>query len=156
MTHTLVLGVGNILLQDEGVGVRVVEALHAQRTWPDTVLLLDGGTMGLDLIGYLEGVDTMLIIDAVEARQPPGTIVRLVGSEIPAFLGNKISPHQVGISDILSVALLRDLMPREVVLIGIQPAVVATGLELSPTLTARMPAIIDAVLEQLRAWNAIS
>jgi len=153
VTRTLVLGVGNILLQDEGVGVRVVEQLQENYTFPEEVQVLDGGTMGLDLLHYLEGVDHLLVIDAVDARQPPGSVVRLTDGEIPAFLGRKLSPHQIGLADLLSVASLRDLAPRETVLIGVQPASLETELSLSPTVRAQLPAIIDMVVEELKRWG---
>lgn len=153
MKRTLILGVGNILLQDEGIGVRVLEQLQQRYSFPDEVQLLDGGTMGLDLINYLEDLDYLLVLDAVDHAHPPGAILRLENDEIPALLQHKMSPHQIGLSDILSVARLRDMMPSHVVLIGIQPASVQTGLSLSPDVAVHMERLIDAVLTQLEAWG---
>jgi hydrogenase maturation protease len=153
MLRTLILGVGNILLQDEGIGVRVVEHLKEHYTFPEEVQVLDGGTMGLDLLFYLEGIDRLLVIDAVDARRAPGTIVRLVDGEIPALLGRRLSPHQIGLADLLSVAELRDLTPQHVVLIGVQPDSLETGLELSPTISGQMPSIVDMVLKEVRNWE---
>jgi hydrogenase maturation protease len=141
------------LLQDEGVGVRVVEHLQENYTFPEEVQVLDGGTMGLDLLFYLEGVDRLLVIDAVDARQPPGTIVRLTDGQIPALLGRKLSPHQIGLADLLSVAGLRDLTPSQVVLVGVQPASLETELSLSPTIRAQLPSIIDMVTQELKRWG---
>jgi hydrogenase maturation protease len=153
VSQTLVLGVGNILLQDEGVGVRVVEQLREGCVLPEEIQVLDGGTMGLDLLYYLEGVERLLVIDAVDAGQPPGTILRLTGDEIPALLGRKLSPHQIGLADLLSVAELRDLTPGQVILIGVQPASLETGLDLSPTVGAQLPAIIHMVLKEMKTWG---
>jgi hydrogenase maturation protease len=153
VTHSLVLGVGNILLQDEGIGVRVVEQLQEAYAFPEEVQVLDGGTMGLDLLYYLEEVDRLLVVDAVDARQPPGTVVRLTDGQIPALLGRKLSPHQIGLADLLSVAGLRDLMPRETVLIGVQPASLETDLSLSPIVSAQLPSIVDMVIEELKRWG---
>jgi hydrogenase maturation protease len=153
MSQTLVLGVGNILLQDEGVGVRAIEHLQKHYHFPQGVQVLDGGTMGLDLLSYLEGVDRLLVIDAVDAHRPPGTIVRLTNGEIPALLGRKLSPHQIGLADLLSVAELRDLTPQQVVLIGIQPAELETSLDLSPTIRGQMPSIIQQALGELENWG---
>jgi hydrogenase maturation protease len=153
VSQTLVLGVGNILLQDEGIGVRVVEHLNECYTFPEEVQVLDGGTMGLDLLYYLEGVDRLLVIDAVDAGRPPGTILRLTGDEIPALLGRKLSPHQIGLADLLSVAELRDLTPGQVVLIGVQPASLETGLDLSPAIRARVPAIVEMVIKEVIDWG---
>jgi hydrogenase maturation protease len=156
VSQTLVLGVGNILLQDEGVGVRVVEQLREGCVLPEEIQVLDGGTMGLDLLYYLEGVERLLVIDAVDAGQPPGTILRLTGDEIPALLGRKLSPHQIGLADLLSVAELRDLTPGQVILIGVQPASLETGLDLSPTIRARLPAIVEMVIKEVRNWGYIT
>jgi hydrogenase maturation protease len=153
VSQTLVLGVGNILLQDEGVGVRVVEHLQQAYNFPEEVQVLDGGTMGLDLLHFLEGVERLLVVDAVDARRPPGTVVRLSDGEIPALLGRKLSPHQIGLADLLSVASLRDLAPRRAVLIGVQPAALETGLELSPAISAQLPLIVGMVLEELKRWG---
>ncbi len=151
--QVLILGVGNILLQDEGIGVRVVEHLQAHYTFVDGVQLLDGGTLGLDLINYLEDLDYLLVLDAVNHGNPPGSIIRLVDNEIPALLNQKMSPHQIGLADIMSVAQLRDMMPRQVVLLGIQPASVQTGLELSPEVQPYVGTLAEQVLHQLEAWG---
>jgi hydrogenase maturation protease len=151
--RTLVLGVGNILLQDEGVGVRVVEHLQQHYSFADSVELLDGGTLGLDLINYLEELDNLLVLDAVNHGQSPGSFIRLVDDEIPALLQQKMSPHQIGLSDILSVARLRDMLPKQVVLLGVQPAAIQTGLELSPTVQACVGTLVEQVLQQLEAWG---
>lgn len=155
MSQTLVLGVGNILLQDEGVGVRAIEHLQKHYHFPQEVQVLDGGTMGLDLLSYLEGVDRLLVIDAVDAHRPPGTVVRLTNGEIPALLGRKLSPHQIGLADLLSVAELRDLTPKQVVLIGVQPAELETGLDLSPTIRGQMTSIVDMILKEVMDWGHI-
>ncbi|NJN67084.1 MAG: HyaD/HybD family hydrogenase maturation endopeptidase [Chloroflexaceae bacterium] len=153
MPHVLVLGIGNILLRDEGVGVRIVERLQASYHFPEEVRVLDGGTMGLDLLACLEGVERLLVIDAVDAGHPPGTLIRLEGEDIPAFLSHKISPHQVGLADLLSVARLCHLLPPTVVLFGVQPASLETGLELSPTVSAQVAPLVRAVLQELQGWG---
>jgi hydrogenase maturation protease len=153
MSRALVLGVGNILLQDEGVGVHVIEHLQEHYHFPPDVEVLDGGTMGLELLNYLEGVERLLVIDAVDARQPPGTILRLMDGQIPAFLGRRLSPHQIGLADLLAVARLRDLTPPHVVLIGVQPASLDTGLDLSPTIHTQLHSIVHIVLREIEAWG---
>ncbi len=150
---TLILGVGNLLLSDEGVGLRVLERLAATYDLPEGVQTLDGGTLGLDLLYYLEGVENLLIIDAVEMGKEPGTLLRLEGDEVPAFLSIKISPHQIGIPDMLFAAKLKDLYPRNVVLWGVQPAVLDAGLDLSPLVAARVDELAEKVVEELRRWG---
>ncbi len=153
MTQVLLLGIGNILLQDEGVGVHVVQQVTQHYTLPENVLALDGGTMGLELLPYLDDADQLLIIDAVDAARPPGTIVTLVDDEIPAVLHHKLSPHHVGLADVLAVARMRGTLPEQVVLVGVQPASLDVGMTLSPTIQARLPAILQAVADQMAAWG---
>ncbi len=151
--RTLVLGVGNLLLSDEGVGVRVVERLASTYELPDTVRILDGGTLGLDLLYYLEGVENLLIIDAVEMGQEPGSLMRMEGQEVPAFLSIKMSPHQIGIPDMLFAARLVDRFPRRVVLWGVQPDKLEVGLELSPTVAAQVDALVERAVAELAQWG---
>jgi hydrogenase maturation protease len=151
--HTLVLGVGNLLLSDEGVGLRVVERLAANFDLPKGVQTLDGGTLGLDLLYYLEGVENLLIVDAVEMDQEPGTLLRLEGDEVPSSLSIKMSPHQIGIPDMLFAAKLKDLYPQSVVLWGVQPATLEVGLELSPAVAAQVDVLVSKVVQQLEQWG---
>ena len=152
---TLVLGVGNKLLSDEGVGVHVVERLAAGYVIPEEVQLLDGGTLGMDLLYYLEGIENLLLVDAVETHKDPGTLIRLEGEEVPAFLSLKISPHQLGVPDMLAAARFKDLYPKRLVLWGIQPELLDIGLDLSPLIESQMDILIGNVVEQLRAWGHI-
>ncbi len=153
MGKTLVLGLGNILLRDEGVGVRVVQRLAERFEFPDDVQVLDGGTLGLDLLHYMEEADRVLIVDAVAMGNPPGALVRLSGDEVPACLGIKISPHQMGLADLLAATRLRGTFPRELVLVGVEPEVIDTGLELSPSIAAQMGALVGRVLAELSRWG---
>lgn len=152
-SKTLVLGVGNKLLSDEGVGVHVVERLAAGYVIPEEVHLLDGGTLGMDLLYYLEGIDNLLLVDAVETHKDPGTLIRLEGEEVPAFLSLKISPHQLGVPDMLAAARFKDLYPKRLVLWGIQPELLDIGLDLSPLIESKMDILIGNVVEQLRIWG---
>jgi hydrogenase maturation protease len=152
-SKTLVLGVGNLLLSDEGVGIRVIERLVETYDLPESVQILDGGTLGLDLLYYLEGVENLLIVDAVEMEKTPGTLLRLEGEEVPAFLSIKMSPHQIGIPDMLFAAKLKDLYPRNVVLLGVQPAVLDTGLDLSSAVAAQLEVLLLRVVDQLVSWG---
>ena len=154
MTETLVLGLGNILLRDEGVGVRVVERLLEQYDFPEGVRVMDGGTLGLDLLPFLEEASRLLVIDAVQSRKPPGTLVRLVGDEIPIFLdASKVSPHQEGLQDLLAVALLKGYLPDEVVFWGAQIASLGVGLELSEAVAEQVDALAEKVLVELAQWG---
>ena len=144
-----VLGVGNILLTDEGIGVRVIEALQQRYRLPDHVLVLDGGTAGMELLEPLEGLDKLIIADAVRVGQAPGSVVLLQGDEVPAFFRTKISPHQIGLSDLLAALELTEKAPREVALIGLQPVSLETGMELTPEAEAKVPEMLALVLAEL-------
>ncbi len=155
---TLILGVGNLLLSDEGVGLRVVERLVTTYRLPEEVLVLDGGTLGLDLLHYLVNedgspVENLLIVDAVEMGKAPGTLLRLEGDEVPSFLSLKMSPHQIGIPDMLFAAKLRDIYPRRVVLWGVQPGSLDVGLDLSPPVAEQVGVVMDQVVEELGDWG---
>ena len=151
--HALVIGLGNILLQDEGLGVRAVERLAQQYILPEQVEWLDGGTLGLDLLPRLDGVTDLLIADAVQTESEPGSLVRLEGDEIQAALSLKMSMHQVGLQDLLSVASLQGRLPRRVVVWGIVPAELQLGLELTPTVAGRLDALVQALAGELRRWG---
>ncbi|RME33652.1 MAG: hydrogenase maturation protease [Deltaproteobacteria bacterium] len=151
--RTLVLGVGNILLSDEGFGVRAIEYLARTRVLPSDVQVLDGGTLGMDLLYYLEGVENLLLVDAVQANRPPGTLVRMSGDEVPSFLSLRVSPHQMGIPDMLAAARFAGCYPQNIVLWGAQPASLEVGLELSPLLASRLEEVCSHLLTELRAWG---
>jgi hydrogenase maturation protease len=144
MSETLVLGLGNILLSDEGVGVRVIERLR----------VMDGGTLGLKLLPDVEDATRLLVVDAVQARQPPGTLMRLTSDDIPIFLDtSKISPHQESLQDILALATLRGALPEEVILWSVQIGSMEVSLELSPPVAAQVDVLAGKVLEELRRWG---
>ena len=138
MITTLVLGLGNTIMTDDGIGPKVIEQL-AKCTLMEDVSLLDGGTLGLDLLPYLEGIKRLIIVDAVELAQSPGTVVMLTGDQVPIALETKLSPHQMGMKDLLAVARLMGQLPDEIILIGIQPADLEMGTELTPEVAAALP-----------------
>ena len=150
MGRDLVLGVGNLLLTDEGIGIHAVQRLLEMKALPEEqVEIIDGGTAGLALLYYLEGVNRLVIIDAVETGGPPGTIVRLSGDKIPAYMALKISPHEITLPDFLAAAKLRDLYPQEVVVWGMQPLSLEVGVELSPELNAPLQTLVNHVVAEL-------
>lgn len=153
MSKTLVLGVGNILLSDDGVGVHTIRRLQEIAQLPEEVQVLDGGTKGMDLLQYMEGSKYLVIVDAVETGGPPGTLRRITGDQVPAYLAPKISPHEIGLPDMLFAAKLRDIYPEEVVVWGVQPATTEVGLELSPPVAAQVDALVEKVLEELARWG---
>lgn len=107
----------------------------------------------MDLLPYLEGVDHLLVTDVLDMGEGPGAITRLVGDEVPASLSVKISPHQMGLADLLAAARLQGLYPKEVVLLGMQPRSIDPGLDLSPPVEAQVGRLIDEVLIELKDWG---
>jgi hydrogenase maturation protease len=140
-------------MSDDGIGVRVVQLLAERYRYPAGVTILDGGTLGLDLLPRLEGVERLLVVDAVETGQPAGTLVRMVGEEVPVVLETKVSPHQMGLKDLLAVAMLQGFAPREMVLWGVQPALIELGTDLSEAVAARLEPLVGKVLAELTRWD---
>lgn len=147
----LVLGIGNILLGDEGVGVRVVEDLRQAGPTPDGVEVVDGGTAGMALIDIIAGRRHVIIVDAVKTGAAPGTIVVLRDGDIPAGFRERTSPHALGIGDVLAVLNLQGEAPHRLTLIGIEPDSLDFGLELSATVAAQVPALAERVKSELES-----
>lgn len=148
MRPVLILGIGNILLRDEGVGVRVVEALQ-QMQLADCVEVVDGGTAGADLVDVLADRDKVVVIDAIESQSPPGTVFRLRSEELMPSPGSTLSLHQLGLVESLMMAQQLGCAPRQVVVFGIQPDQVIPGLDLTPEVANAIPRVVDAVLEEI-------
>ncbi len=152
----LVLGIGNLLWADEGFGIRCLEGLHADWRFRPGVRLLDGGTQGLYLLPYVEGCRKLLIFDAVDYGLAPGTLKIVRDDEVPAFMGvKKMSLHQTGFQEVLSVAKLRGWNPESVTLIGCQPETLDDyGGSLSDVVKARLPGALQIALDTLYGWLA--
>ncbi len=148
-----VVGLGNILMQDEGAGVHAVRALEAGFELPPELVVLDGGTIGLDLLAYIENQDRAMFVDAVNFGKEPGYIGVLENQEIPALFATKDSLHHLGLMDVLAAAQLLEVTPRETCLIGIQPSSLETGLELSPLLRGKMGLLLEQIIAKLKAWG---
>jgi hydrogenase maturation protease len=149
--RAVVLGVGNILLSDEGIGVHAANALAARYEIPAEVEIIDGGTSAMDCLDRIAEADFLLIADCVRAGREPGTLVRLGEGELQAFFRTRISPHQVGLSDVLAMLALHGLSPARTVLIGAEPKSLALGLEPTPELAATLPALVEALAAELNA-----
>ena len=140
-------------MNDDAVGVLVVQALAEKYTFPQELVVVDGGTLGLDLLPHLEGVDRLLVVDAVETGEPVGTVVRMTGDDIPLALATKVSPHQMGLKDLLLVADLQGYAPREMILWGVQPGSIEMDMELSPEVARAVEILKEKVLEELGGWG---
>ena len=149
----LVLGLGNLLMSDDSIGVRIVQQLQQNFRVPEGVTIVDGGTLGLDLLPYIEEAAQLLIIDALEMQAEPGSLFRLEGDEVPRAFASKLSVHQMGLQDLLAVAELQGYAPQKLVVHGIQAGSIEMKLELSPPVAAAMDGLLDAVVNELLDWG---
>lgn len=147
-SRLLILGLGNLLCTDDGLGALVAQTIAETRIVPDGVSVLDGGTLGLALLPYLEDAECAILVDAIEADAPPGTLVRLEGDEVGPAVAARLSVHQVGVSDLLEAARWREKVPSVLVLLGSVPETTELGVGLSPRVEATMPELVDLVCEE--------
>ena len=152
----IVLGVGNILLSDEGVGVRAVEFLKREYQLPPEVEVIDGGTSAMEMLDDLAYADHLIIVDAVRSGKPPGTLVRIAGEDVPVFLKTKLSPHQIGLSDVLATLVVTGEAPGGVTVIGVEHFSLATSMALTPQIEALLPRVVAQVLVELRQLGIVS
>lgn len=147
----LVLGLGNVICRDDGLGVAaVLRLLDGFRPAPG-VRVLDGGTLGLALLPTLEAADTVLIVDAIRSEGPPGSLVRLEGEDVAQAAHDRLSVHQVGVSDLIGAARWQGSLPRRLLLLGLVPESIDLGLERTPAVEAALPALVDAVRAECAA-----
>jgi hydrogenase maturation protease len=146
-TH-VVLGLGNTLHTDDGIGPQAIERLRSDVRVPADVALIEGGTLGLELLTYIWDCSYLLVLGAVDVGQPPGTLVRMSSQEVQTLPG-KGSVHQMGVADLLVALLVLASRTPEIVLLGVQPASTDWGTELSPAVAAVLPALTDAAIAEL-------
>jgi hydrogenase maturation protease len=151
-TITLI-GLGNILMRDEGIGVHTIRRFQERYSVPDFVEIVDGGTCGLDLMPVIEGRKKVLIVDAVNFEREPGYIDQLVNEEIPIRFSTKASLHHLGLLDVLSIVRLADTMPEEICIIGIQPKTLELGLDMTPEMCDKVDILVEKTASKLREWN---
>ncbi len=151
--HIAVIGLGNILLRDEGVGVHVTNTIKQGYTFSPYVEIIDGGTMGLDLLPLFEGRDKILIVDAVDFGREPGYVGIIKNEDIPSALNSKLSVHHIGLSDVLFASKLMGISPLEICLIGIQPESLDVGLDMTEEIKGKIETVIDLIIGKLKEWN---
>ena len=150
MTQTMILGVGNLLLTDDGVGIHAIQQLQEEYEIPVEIQVVDGGTCGLDLLQYFDGVEHLIVVDAANLSQPPGSIQRMVGDQVPAFLAQKISPHEINLPELLFSAKLTGLYPKRVVVLGVQPQTIDTGVDLSPAVEGQVNELVLRIMQEIQ------
>ncbi len=149
----LLIGLGNLLLGDEGVGIHALRQLQAHYRFEPPIECLDGGTSGIDLLPWFQDYNRIILVDAVDFRAAPGHVGVLRDEEIVTTLNEKMSLHHLGVGDVLSLTQLLDYTPAELVMVGVQPEAMALDLALTPTVAARVPAVIAAVQGILAGWG---
>jgi hydrogenase maturation protease len=137
-------------MTDDSVGIRVIDELERRFRFPENVELLDGGTSGIELLSYITNKDYLIIVDAIKSDFPPGTVVKVEGEDVPAKFMTRISPHQLGLSDLLAAARLTGELPKQMVLFGIEPKLVALGLELTAEVQAGFEKLVGVVVDELK------
>jgi hydrogenase maturation protease len=152
----VVLGLGNLLNRDEGLGVQALKLLDAQLGQQTALELLDGGVLGLNLLMIVEECSHLLILDAVNIGKPAGSVVELRKEQIPLYAGVKLSQHQVTFQEVLGLANIRGYLPEHLHLVGIQPDDLSIGLELSPVVKRAMPEVVNRAILVLKNWGLLS
>lgn len=152
--HIMVLGVGNILFTDEGLGIRAIEKLMDRYEFPENVSIQDGGVLGINLLGIISEADYLIVVDAIKNGGNPGTLYRLEGDEIPKRILAKNSLHQVDLLEALTLCQVLDKVP-ETVILGIEPKdIKTTGIELTAPIQEKIESLIDMVLRELDGLGA--
>jgi len=152
---TVVIGVGNPLMGDDGLGLVVLNALRESWGFFPDVELIDGGTWGMNLLPSIEDADRLILLDAVQAGEVPGTPVTLEGASVPRFLSTKLSPHQIDLREVLAVAELRGRLPAQLVVFGAQPERVSMSQSLTPSVSSSVDEIVWSVVDRLAEWGHV-
>jgi hydrogenase maturation protease len=146
----LVLGVGNLLCGDDGAGACAVAMLQEGWDAPEGVEFVEGGTLGLSLLHFIEDCEAAIIVDAVRADSPPGTLLRLEGNDVLPAVRLRLSPHQVGVADLLDAARLRGYLPEPLILLGVVPGDISVGIERTPEVEGALPGLLRATVEEVQ------
>ncbi|VBB06807.1 hydrogen uptake protein signature [Lucifera butyrica] len=153
MLQVTILGVGNILLQDEGFGVRVVEQLSERYVFPDSVQVLDGGTLGMELVSFLLETEKLILVDAILGSGLPGSFYCYRNGAVNTYMAEKASMHGVGMQEILKVLELMEKSIPEIVVMGVQPLSLEAGTELSVPVQIQVNRVMDEVVSCLKQWQ---
>lgn len=151
--RTVVVGLGNTLMGDDGLGVAALMRLQEQWRVPGEVELVDGGTAGMCLLPIVEGTARVLLIDAIDMGAPPGTKLLIARDRLPRHLATKVSVHQIDVRDVLALAELRGTLPKEAMAIGLQPAVIEMSADLSDAVRRGLDDLVDDIVRVLAGWG---
>lgn len=151
-----ILGIGNTLYHDEGVGVHILPYLEERLADDTSIEIIEGSTDGIKLLGPVEDSSHLIVIDAINAGKKGGTIISLIGDEIPAYYGIKMSIHQLGFQEVLLAAKFRERFPDEIVMFGMQPTSLEFGIGLSDENAKMLPELIEMIISQVQQWSEAS
>ena len=149
--RAVVLGIGNTILTDEAAGVRAALALEQAYKVPANVQVIDGGTSGMEMIEDLSNLDFLIVLDVVKTGAAPGTVVKIAGDEIPVFFRQKLSPHQIALPDVLASLELLGTLPKEIIVLGVEPISLELGIEMTPTIAEKVPVLAAMAAAELVA-----
>ena len=147
----LVLGLGNVLLGDDGLGAAAVARVERNYRIPSGVHLEDGGTLGLSLLGLLAESERVILVDAVRTNNPPGTLVRIDGEDVMDAVRERLSPHQVGVADVLDAARLMDCYPASVTLLGLEPDTIDLSVVRSSAVEAGLDGLVETIVREVQS-----
>jgi hydrogenase maturation protease len=150
----LVIGLGNLALSDDGLGIHAVRRLPERYELGPGIEMVEGGTAGLLLLPLVADADAVIIVDAITAGAPAGTLLRLAGEDVMGAFDLLMTPHDVGVADLLRAARLTGAWPDRLVVLGAQPACVGVGTELSEPLGAVLDQLVEQTADELAAWGA--
>jgi hydrogenase maturation protease len=148
-----VIGIGNTLYTDEGVGIHILPLLYEALAEDSDVEIIEGSTDGIRLLGPVEDTDQLILLDSINGGRPPGSIYTVEQEDIPAYCNVKMSVHQLGFQEVLFAARIRERLPSRMVLFGIQPASLEFGIGLSDTVQQQLPVLAELVCRQIRLWR---
>ncbi len=147
----LILGLGNVLCGDDGLGGAAAAELHRRYRLPPGVQVMDGGTLGLSLLHYASQPETLIMVDAIQADGPAGTLVRLCGDDVAPAIQSRLSVHQVGVADLLNGLRWTGTGPAQIILLGLVPETIELELGRSPAVAAALPQLVEAIVLEAAA-----
>ncbi len=148
----IILGIGNLLNRDEGVGIHAIRALQDIHSIGGFEVV-DGGTLGLNLLPLVEESSHLIVLDAIDGHKTPGTLIELAREQVPLFSTIKMSQHQLLFQEVLALAQVRGHLPEHLTLVGIQPTDLEVGVDLSPTVAQMLPQLVARAEEIAREWQ---
>lgn len=149
----IILGIGNLLNSDEGVGIHAIRALQQKGTAADFEII-DGGTLGLNLLPLVEEASHLIVLDAIDEHKEPGALIELMREQVPLFSNIKMSQHQLSFQEVLGLAQIRGHLPEHLALLGIQPSDLSVGVDLSPVVARVLPQLVARAEDISQKWSA--